>query len=250
MKFPFLLLASVLLIVLGAVRESQANSDDVKLLELPSLTAEELRQVSFSAVIDADYPGRPLRVALHNPFRDKRIRAVVIHLQAKDADGKEHSIDQLVDIDCGALQGVLRLVPVFNPEELSKGSPVLTLKEAHRESDSPEQERYLPDLKTLKSPSLPAEELKQISFTATLNPRDEMPLQLQWHNPFRDRSLHGFVVSVVFKGEDGKELSREFLVDMVCRPLQPVETSLWIVGAAGIAKGSPVFKLKEARRSE
>src|SRR4051812_23319466 len=159
MKLSFLAVAGVLVFAGLALADPETNLVNLKTLQTPTLSAEELQQVLFAASFDRSYPA-PIKLELHNPFRDKSLRGVVVRVQSKSPDGKEQTLEVFGDLHCGPLQTVEFQMRLFNWEAFLKGAPVITLKEVHLETD-PEQEQTLRNLQTLKSPAFPPEQLKQ-----------------------------------------------------------------------------------------
>jgi hypothetical protein len=242
MKSTLIALAALLL----STSITLSDSSSISVLKLPTLSADELKQVTFAATIDSSrHPGKPLAAELHNPFRDKRLVGVVIHVQPKSADDKKQDLDLFADVDCAPLQSVQLQVPVFNAEELIKSGSVITLKQVLRGEFSPDTK--VPDF-ILQSPTLSAEELKRVPFAARLQPVEHQPLHIDLHNPFRDQGIRGVVVLIRFKPTGGKEQSIELLVDLTCGPLESRESDSWFANAAEIAKFSPVITLKEVHR--
>jgi hypothetical protein len=248
MKPPFLAVAGLLVAAGVALADPERNLVNLKILQTPTLSAEELQQVLFAASFDRTYPA-PIKLELHNPFRDKSLRGIVVRVQSKSPDGKEQTLEMFGDLQCGPLQTTEFQMPLFNWEELLKGSPVITLKEVHRETEA-EQEQTFRDLKTLASPAFPVEQLKQVLFTGKLGPDHVSgPIQIAIYNPFRDRSIGGIVLLVQFKLAGGKAQSMEIFADLDCGPLQSEELRVPMFNLEGLAKDEPVtITLKEVHR--
>lgn len=248
MRLPLSALAVLLLHTCIALADPDTDLRDLQTLQTPTLSAEELKQVLFKATLDAR-SHEPLLLELHNPFRDKSLRGIVVHVESKSADGKAQSMDIFADLECGPLQTGERWVPLFNAEELLPRAPVITLKEVHR-ALRVESERDSGDMNILQTATFSPEEMKELLVRLTLSDATPPQIVVEMHNPFRDKSVRGIVLQVEYKLADGKERSLEIFENLECRPLSNAVRVVSFHNAAEIDKASPVITLKEVHRGE
>jgi hypothetical protein len=249
MKTPLFALAAILFstaILIGG--DFDTNLRDLETLQTPKLPAEELKQLRFSWNFERTNMNLPgLKVELHNPFRDKSLRGIVVSLQIKSADGQEETIEAFCDLSCGPLQSAWSYIDLFKAEELAKLSPVVKLTEVHREAVAEPQPAAGQDIEILRTPTFSPEEMKQILFISRFWENPSPPsFGVELHNPFRDKRIRGIVVRVQYKTRDGKDQSVEVFEDLECRPLRNASCGLSFFNESEIVKGSPVITLKEA----
>ena len=113
--------------------ESAAEVSDMSTLQrTPVFSTAELEQIRFDAAFDTSYAPGTIRYSLYNPFRDKRVRGIVVTVHARGTTiGQSPSIDLFIDASCGPLQCVNNQ-QMFGPlSEVAKTSNVIDLKEVH-----------------------------------------------------------------------------------------------------------------------
>jgi hypothetical protein len=98
-----------------------------------------------------------------------------------------------------------------------------------------------------KYPVLTGDEMKRVLFKASM-PENISPRGVNWelHNPFRDKVIAGFIVTVEYKptGAD-KPVSLDLFIRTACGPLQSADGQQGCYNAEEAMKSSPVIKLKE-----
>ncbi len=99
-----------------------------------------------------------------------------------------------------------------------------------------------------KYPVLNNDALKQILFSASLLGENYNPSGINWelHNPFRDKTIAGIVVTVEYKlPTSDKPTVLEVFIRVDCGPLQSASGREGCFKAEEAAKASPTIKLKE-----
>ncbi|HEV7406520.1 MAG TPA: hypothetical protein VGO11_26450 [Chthoniobacteraceae bacterium] len=260
MKSSHLVLAALLLSAGMAFGDLDTNLSDLRILQTPSLSAEEMKQILFSSNFEnTNMNVFGLRVQVHNPFRDKSIRGIVVSVHTK-AGGQEQTIQAFCDLSCGPLQSTWSYIELFNAEELAKLSPVVKLTEVHREAQAepepapqpavaPPPTRNFQSIPILETPTFTPEEMKEFPFIAKLY-ENPPRISVELHNPFRNKSIRGIVLQVQYKSADGKEHALDIFDFLECAPLKNAQRSVEFYNSAEIMKSSPVITLKEVHRGE
>lgn len=136
---PFVLAmaaASISLSPLAAQADGHGASDIKLLRTYPKMSAEESKQLLFSARIYTN--PEVVSFNIHNPFRDRVIAALVMEVSYK-RPGEEKPVEYeiLAHISCGPLQSMGGQENCFNANEAAKFNPTISLKEVYLEPQPP-----------------------------------------------------------------------------------------------------------------
>lgn len=111
--------------------DSNAFSDSTVLNKLPLLKDEDLKQVLFAGKVDFNTCPHLVEFELHNPFRDRVLRGIVVTVTVKNGpDSDPVSSDLFIRVSVSPLKMERNTEPVYSAL-IVRGEATVKLKEVH-----------------------------------------------------------------------------------------------------------------------
>jgi len=111
--------------------DSNSFSDSTILNKLPLLKDEDLKQVLFAGKVDFNTCPHFVEFELHNPFRDRVLRGIVVTVTVKNgADGDPVSSDLFIRVAAPPLKMEKNSEQVYSGM-IVRGEATVKLKEVH-----------------------------------------------------------------------------------------------------------------------